>query len=53
MKRNPPIFEGTMDPIVAEEWIIMMEKIFEFVQIENVEKVNCSVYMLRNDARIW
>ena len=21
MKRNPPVFEGTVDPVVAEEWV--------------------------------
>ena len=31
----------------------MIEKIFEFVLIEDEEKVNCVVYMLRKDARIW
>ena len=53
MKRNPPIFEGAVDPAVAEEWVSMIEKIFEFVQIEDEEKVKCVVYMLRKDARIW
>ena len=53
MKKNPPVFEGTIDPAVAEEWISMIEKIFEFVQIKNGEKVKCVVYMLRKDARIW
>ena len=53
MKRNPPVFEGTIDPAVAEEWVSMIEKIFEFVQIEDEEKVKCAVYMLRKDARIW
>ena len=42
-----------MDPAVTKEWITMVEKIFEFVHIEEVDKVNCSVYMLRKDARIW
>ena len=31
----------------------MIEKIFEFVQIEDEEKVKCAAYMLRKDARIW
>ena len=31
MKRNPLVFEGTIDLIVAEEWVNMVEKIFEFV----------------------
>ena len=53
MKRKPPTFEGTVDPIVANEWVSMIEKIFEFVQIEDVEKVKCAVYMLRKDTRIW
>ena len=47
------MFEGTIDPAVAEEWISMIEKIFEFVQVEDEEKVKCDVYMLRRDARIW
>ena len=40
MKRNPQVFEGTIDPIVPEEWISMIKKIFEFVQIEDEDKVN-------------
>ena len=43
MRRNPLVFEGTIDPIVAEEWITMMEKIFKFVQIEDMDKVNYAV----------
>ena len=53
MKRNPIVFEGTVDPSVAEECVSMIEKIFEFVQIEDIEKVKCAIYMLRKDARIW
>ena len=53
MKRKPPVFEGTVDPVVAKEWVSMIEKIFVFLQIEDEEKVKCVVYMLRKDARIW
>ena len=52
MKRNPPVFKGTIDPVVAKEWVSMIKKIFEFVQIEDEEKVKCAAYMLRKDARI-
>ena len=31
----------------------MIERLFEFVQIEDEEKVKCAIYMLRKDARIW
>ena len=53
MKRNPLVFEGTIDPTMAEEWVSMIEKIFKFVQIEDEKKVKCAVYMLRKDAKIW
>ena len=52
MKRNPLVFEGIVDPAVAEKWVIMIEKIFAFVQIEDEEKVKCATYVLRKDARI-
>ena len=42
-----------MDPTTAEEWISMIDKIFEFIQIEDEDKVKCVVHMLRKDARIW
>ena len=31
MKRKPQVFEGSVDPVMAEEWINMIEKIFEFI----------------------
>ena len=31
----------------------MIENIFKFVQIEDEEKMNCAMYMLRKDTRIW
>ena len=52
MKRNPLVFEGIVDPVIVEEWVSMMEKIFEFLRIEDNEKVTCAAYMLRNNARI-
>ena len=53
MKRNLPVFEGTMDLIVAKEWISMIENIFEFFQIEDIDRVKYAVYLLRKNARIW
>ena len=41
-----------MDPAMAKEWISMIEKIFEFIQIEDEDKVKCTMYMLKKDARI-
>lgn len=28
LKRGPPEFTGTEDPMVADDWIVRMEKIF-------------------------
>ena len=53
MKRNPIVFEGIVDPAVAEECVSMVLKIFEFVRIEDEEKVKCAIYILRKYARIW
>ena len=47
------MFDGTTDLALVEEWISMIEKIFEFLLIKDVNKVNCTMFMLRNDGRIW
>ena len=52
MKRNPLVFKRIVDPAVVEEWVSMIEKIFKFVQIKDEEKVKCTLYMLRKDAKI-
>ena len=53
MKRNPIILEGIVDPAMAEEWVSMVLKIFEFVRIEDEENVKCAIYILRKYGRIW
>ena len=52
-KQGPPVFEGNTDPLVAEEWMRSMETIFEFMQLNDHEKVSCATYMLKKDARYW
>ncbi|XP_062103719.1 uncharacterized protein LOC133814821 [Humulus lupulus] len=52
-RKNPLVFEGTLDPLMAEEWVSVLERIFDFVAATKREKVICVVYMLRKDARIW
>ena len=53
MKKNPLVFQGTVELAVDEEWISMIEKICEFIYIKDEDKVKCARYMLRNDAKIW
>ena len=51
--QNPPIFEGSSDPSMAEEWIIILERIFDFIGTTKRDKVISATYMLRKDACIW
>ncbi|KAL5554728.1 hypothetical protein UlMin_042129 [Ulmus minor] len=52
-KQHPPIFEGSSDPLVAEEWLRSIEDIFNFMRLNDHERVLCAIYMLRKDARFW
>ncbi|XP_042409447.1 uncharacterized protein LOC121998543 [Zingiber officinale] len=46
-------FKGTTDPIAAEGWIRSLEIIFDFMQLTDADKVRCTIFMLRDDARVW
>ncbi|KAG6500725.1 hypothetical protein ZIOFF_040575 [Zingiber officinale] len=50
---GPTEFKGSTDPMVAEGWIRSLETIYDFMQLTEVEKVRCAIFMLRDDARIW
>ncbi|KAL5554671.1 hypothetical protein UlMin_042072 [Ulmus minor] len=52
-KQHPPIFEGSSDPLVAEEWLRSIKDIFNFMRLNDHERVLCAIYMLRKDARFW
>ncbi|KAG6514055.1 hypothetical protein ZIOFF_024394 [Zingiber officinale] len=50
---GPTEFKGTTDPIAAEGWIRSLETIFDFMQLTDADKVRCTIFMLRDDARVW
>ncbi|XP_062113049.1 uncharacterized protein LOC133824194 [Humulus lupulus] len=52
-KQHPPVFEGSIDPVQAEEWISGMERILNMMGVLGNERVVCASFMLRKDARIW
>ncbi|KAL5549265.1 hypothetical protein UlMin_004496 [Ulmus minor] len=52
-KQHPPVFEGSSDPLVAEEWLRSIEDIFNFMRLNDHERVLCAIYMLRKDAQFW
>ena len=50
---KPTEFAGSIDPLEADEWINSMETIFDFMQLNDQERVACASFMLKNDARHW
>ncbi|KZV16223.1 hypothetical protein F511_11128 [Dorcoceras hygrometricum] len=52
-RQKPKEFSGTTDPLIAESWIKSMEVIFEYLQLSDLDRPRCAIYMLREDAMIW
>jgi len=52
-RRNPKVYDGTYDPVVLEEWVRGMEKIFTVVQVPEEKKVNLGTYYLTGETDIW
>ncbi|KZV40349.1 hypothetical protein F511_44522 [Dorcoceras hygrometricum] len=52
-RQKPKEFSGTTDPLVVERWIKSMEVIFEYLQMPDLDRQRCAIYMMRDDAMIW
>ena len=52
-KQHPPTFEGSTDPLVAEQWMDLITSTLDFLGVIGNDRVSCASYMLRDDARIW
>lgn len=52
-KLNPPAFQGSANPLEAEDWIVAMEKAFEAMGCDDREKVTYATYMLQSSAFEW
>ena len=52
-KLNPPAFKGEFDPIVAESWILDLEKNFEVLNCSKTQKVVFSTFMLGGEVEHW
>jgi len=46
-RRNPKVYDVTYDPVVLEEWIREMEKIFTVVEVPEEKEVNIGTYSLQ------
>ncbi|KAL5570682.1 hypothetical protein UlMin_020279 [Ulmus minor] len=52
-RMKPDEFEGSSDPLVAEEWLSSIQTILDFMHLNEREKVLCATYVLKKDARYW
>jgi len=50
---NSKVYDRTYDPVVLEEWVRGMEKIFTVVEVPEEIKVNIGTYYLIGEANIW
>ena len=53
LKRGPPEFTGTEDPLVANDWIVRMEKIFRVIECSGRQRVKLAAYMFHGIAEDW
>ncbi|GMN46189.1 hypothetical protein TIFTF001_015384 [Ficus carica] len=52
-RMKAPEFEGLTDPIEADNWLIDIEVILDFMGLTEQEKVLCASFALKKDARHW
>ena len=50
---KPPSFEGSTDFLDAEEWLATLEMIFDFMELNDEEKIVCAACVLEKKARYW
>ncbi|GFS39319.1 hypothetical protein Acr_00g0062280 [Actinidia rufa] len=50
---KPPTFSGTPDPMVAESWLLGIERVFEVLPCTDEQKVVFATFMFEGAALIW
>ncbi|XP_074324046.1 uncharacterized protein LOC141660968 [Apium graveolens] len=53
VKQEPDSFSSTPTPFDAENWIVHLEKIFDALGYDEIQKVRLAVYKLEGDAHMW
>ena len=48
-----PSFDGSHDPVIAEDWLKKIQRIFAYMRLEDREKVACAVNQLEKEALCW
>ncbi|GMN61372.1 hypothetical protein TIFTF001_030470 [Ficus carica] len=52
-RMKAPEFEGSTDPIEADNWLINIQVILDFMGLTEQENVLCASFALKKDARHW
>ncbi|GMN67656.1 hypothetical protein TIFTF001_036717 [Ficus carica] len=52
-RMKAPEFEGPTDPIEADNWLIDIQVILDFMGLTEQERVLCASFALKKDARHW
>ena len=52
-RMKAPDFEGLADPTAADNWLIDIQVILEFMRLGEQEKVLCASFALKKNARHW
>ena len=47
------MYDGNYEPVVLEEWVRGIEKIFIVVEVPEEKKVNIGMYYLTIETDIW
>ena len=52
-KMKPPSFQGGLEPLKAEAWVLETEKLFEVFPCSEANKVLLATFTLQEEARRW
>ncbi|XP_026378465.1 uncharacterized protein LOC113272890 [Papaver somniferum] len=53
IEQKPDSFKGSPDPLVVEDWMDKIEKIFTLLDVNDEDKLNLAVYKLEGEATCW
>ena len=52
-KMKPPVFEGEVDPLQAEAWLLQIEKILDVMNCTDEQRVSFSSFIFQKEAEHW
>ena len=48
-----PVFEGELDPLQAEAWLLQIEKILDVMNCTDEQRVSFSSFMFQKEVEHW